>query len=68
MDLDCNVTHLHSTVDVVKQLRTEVARLGREVEKMTHSFTNPANIPFEAIKRAENLIASLAASFCRADA
>lgn len=66
--LESVVTRLPSEVDVVKQLRAEVASRGRDIEKMNASFTDKANMRDETVKRADNLSSQRSASFCSEDA
>lgn len=55
--LNFKITRSHSEVGVVKQIRVEVARLSRDVEKMTASLTDAANSRVEAVKKADILFA-----------
>lgn len=61
------MTCLHSEVDAFARLRAEAAWLGCDVEKMTASCIYMANMRDEAVERANNLSAQLAASVCWKD-
>lgn len=49
VELDSEVSRLHSEDDVVKQVLAEVAKLGRDAEKKTVSLTDSANMRDEAV-------------------
>lgn len=66
-ELDSKVTRIYSKVDVFKQLRAAVTRLGRDAEKMAPSLTDTASIHGGDVERADSLDARLAASVCRDD-
>lgn len=67
-ELHSKVTRLHSRIDNVKQLRAEVARLDCDVEKVTVSQSDMANMRDEAVERAYHLSAQIAASIRLEDA
>lgn len=56
------MTRLHSEIDVAERVRAEVSSCGRNVEIIAASLTNTANMRDEAVKRAYNFSAQLAAS------
>lgn len=65
-ELESKVMHLHNEVDIVKQLRSKVARLGHDVENMSASLTDTGNMRDEAVNRADNLSVYFAVSvYCR---
>lgn len=59
--------HLHGEVDILHRLRAEVSRLGRDVEMITASLIDTANMRNEVVERAGSLSAQLAAPICRGD-
>lgn len=67
-ELDSGVTRLDSKVNVVKRLRAKTISLGRDVEKTAASLTDTANMHDEAVERAYNLGAPLAANVRREEA
>lgn len=65
---DSERTRLHSKVDDVKQLRAGVSKLGCDVERITASLTDTTNMCNEAVERADDVGAYLAASIRHEDA